>query len=88
MKEIYVQLLKQDRTGLYAAVSRDLPGLMIHDYSIAEIERRLPIVIRELLEAAGHEVESVTAERDEKIDLAHLQPPAYIANAVLTRVAA
>lgn len=87
-KILYVEILEHDDTGLFAAISRELPGLMVHDYSIDEIERRLPAVIKDLLEAQGVAVESVTAMRDERRAAAQLEPPAFIANAVLSRVAA
>lgn len=80
---IHVHVLKHQDTGLLMAVSDDLPGLIVHGRSEAELETRIPNAIRDLLEASGGYVESVTMERDKR-HVPEFGPPAFIANAALT----
>lgn len=47
--EVRIQLLRSKETGLIAAVSDDLPGLMTVGTEIEEIQRRLPTAIAEII---------------------------------------
>ena len=82
-RTIRIHLIKHTETGLLAAVSDDLHGLVVHAHSPEEIEKLLPDAIRDILVAQGFEVLSVTAEPDERLSSAGFGPPAYIANASL-----
>lgn len=81
---IRVRMLRHERTGLLAAVSDDLAGLVLHGYSHGEIKRKLPAAIRELLEAEGYTVVSVETEEDDRFARAGFGLPGFIANAALT----
>lgn len=64
--EIHVSIISHAKTGLLLATSEDHKGLMVHGRSLEEIEARLPVAIRALLEAEGKTVASITP-----IDLGH-----------------
>lgn len=49
--EVRVHLQRDSKSGLFAAVSDDLPGLMTVAATIEEIEARLPAAIAQLVEA-------------------------------------
>jgi len=62
---IRVGLLRSRKTGLIAAVSDDLPGLMTVGKTIEDIEERLPAAISQLIKAqydADVEVELVDGD--------------------------
>lgn len=63
---IKVQVLRHNETGLLLARSDDLHGLVLHARSLNEIRDRLPGVVRDLLEAEGFQVETVTAQSDDR----------------------
>lgn len=84
-KTIRVTLRKHDTSPLLAATSDDLRGLIVFGLTWEEIAQKLPIAIREILEAMGHQVISVTAVADERTSRAGFGPPAFIANASLVR---
>jgi len=90
MKErtrIYVHVLEHKATGLLMAVSDSMPGLVIHGHSPEEIESKLPGAVRDLLEAEGHRVVSITVEPDDRTADTGFGPPAFIANASLAAMA-
>jgi hypothetical protein len=60
--EIQVHLVENRKTGLLVALSDELKGLMVAARSEEQIEAELPDAIREILEASGYHVLSVTAE--------------------------
>jgi hypothetical protein len=82
-KTIRVTLRKHDTSPLLAATSDDLPGLTVFGRTRQEIAEKLPVAIRELLEAMGYQVKAVTAVADERMSRAGFGPPAFIANASL-----
>ena len=84
-RTIRITLRRNDDTGLLAATSEDLIGLVVFGRTADEIAVRLPSVIRELLEASGYEVNAVTAIPDDRITRAGFGPPAFIANATLVK---
>jgi hypothetical protein len=49
-------------TGLISAFSDDLKGLLVFGDTDSEIDKKLPGAIKEMLEAMGRNVVSVTAE--------------------------
>lgn len=49
--EVRINLQRDLKTGLFAAISEDLPGLMTVAATIEEIERRLPSAVAQLVEA-------------------------------------
>jgi hypothetical protein len=83
-KAIRIRTLRHPGTDLLTAVSDDLPGLVVHGYSDAELERKIPIVIRNLLEAEGFDVIELTVGPDADNSVREFGPPAFIANASLT----
>ena len=84
-RTIRITLRKHDTSPLLAATSDDLNGLIVFGRTQQEIADKLPIAIRELLEAMGYQVASVTAAPDERASRAGFGPPAFIANASLVR---
>ncbi|MFG1429301.1 DUF1902 domain-containing protein [Roseixanthobacter glucoisosaccharinicivorans] len=60
---INVDIQTHRETGLILATSDDMPGLYVHARSFEELERRLPIAIRDILEFKGNIVESVDIVR-------------------------
>ncbi len=60
---INVDIQTHRETGLILATSDDMPGLYVHARSFEELERRLPIAIRDILEFKGNIVESVEIVR-------------------------
>jgi hypothetical protein len=65
-----------------AAISPELRGLVLHGRSEDEIERKLPVAVRELLEAEGNQIVSLTVERDDRFANSGFPPP-FIASASL-----
>ena len=84
-RTIRITLRRHDATGLLAATSEDLIGLVVFGRTADEIAAKLPSVIRELLEASGYEVNAVTATPDDRVSQAGFGPPAFIANASLVK---
>ncbi|RAI55903.1 DUF1902 domain-containing protein [Roseicella frigidaeris] len=64
-REIKVTIVEHRDTHLLVAISNDLSGLFVAGRTIEQIERELPTAIREVLEANGHEVYSVTADENQ-----------------------
>ena len=65
-KSYNIKIVKHRNTGLLVATSEDLPGLMVASRSHEELEREVPIAIREMLEARGEKaphVEVVDGDR-------------------------
>jgi hypothetical protein len=56
---ITIQVARHQQTGLLVAYSDDLRGLYVHGRSEEELRERIPVAIRDILEADGHEVDSV-----------------------------
>jgi len=84
LRNIHVQLLRHDPTGLLLARSDDLYGLALHGHSVKEIGDRLPGVIRDLLEAEGHKVGVVTmAQNLDRLANAGWGLPSFVASAEL-----
>jgi hypothetical protein len=80
-KSIKIRVLRHSGTDLLMAMSDDMPGLVVHARSDEEIERKLPIAVRDLFEASGFTVASVSLLRDESAAPANFGPPAFIVNA-------
>lgn len=52
--------VQQHKNGrLIAAYSNDLPGLLVHAHSVEELNERVPVAIKALMEAQGAIVEYV-----------------------------
>lgn len=66
VRTIRIQLVVNRDTGLLVALSDDLRGLVVAARSEEEVEQQIPGAIRELLEAEGRTVLSVTAETEPK----------------------
>lgn len=58
-KIVSISTMIHPKTGLLVAVSDDLKGLLVHGRSEAELLQRIPVAIRDILEAGGHRIESV-----------------------------
>jgi hypothetical protein len=82
-REIRVHFVENRSTGLLVALSDDLKGLMVAGRSAAQIESELPDAIREMLEAGGGEVISVTTAQDPKNLPTGFSSPVLIASARL-----
>ena len=85
-KSISIKVFCHRKTDLLMAMSNDLPGLVVHARTDEELERKLPLAIRDLLEASGNEVVQLTVVKDESLSLHNFGPPAFIANASLTAI--
>lgn len=77
-RTIDVQIVKRRDSDLLIAISGDLPGLMVPGRSDQEVVSKLPDAIREILEAQGNKVVSVSAERE-----SDQLPPAFIATRMI-----
>lgn len=80
---IHIHILEHRTTDLLVAVSDDLYGLVVHGRSEEEIRDRLPGVIRELIEAQGHQLLSLDVKQDDRLARAGFGLPAYVASAAL-----
>lgn len=69
------------RSGLIASFSDDLPGLLVVGRDAREIEDKLPGAIREILEAQGHNVLSVSLSSDDVLPSWSESPPYFTAGA-------
>lgn len=58
-RTITVDVLQHEATGLMVALSPEMKGLIVHGRSDSELMERIPIAIRDLMEAEGCKVESV-----------------------------
>ncbi len=74
-KEIRINLLRQKKSGLIAAVSEDLPGLMTVGTSIDEIEERLPFAIQQIIAAQYGEHVNLTLYPADDDDFSPLSEP-------------
>lgn len=50
---IEIRIMCYEKTGLLVAQSKDMRGLIVHGRSFAEINERVPLAIKALLEAEG-----------------------------------
>ena len=82
-RSIRVQVLRHEKTGLLAAISPDLHGLVLHGHSHDEIREKLPGAIRDLMEAEGDIVTALDVELDDRLSRAGYGLPSFIANASL-----
>jgi Domain of unknown function (DUF1902) len=57
---ITIQVVYYKETGLLVAFSDDLKGLYVHARSEEELRERIPVAIRDILQADGHEVDNVS----------------------------
>jgi predicted RNase H-like HicB family nuclease len=64
--EVKIHLQRDRQSGLFAALSDDLPGLMTVAATIEEIERRLPAAIAQLVEAQYGAHVRVTIESEDE----------------------
>lgn len=64
-KEVRIHLERDTETGLFAALSRDLPGFMTVAKTIEEIEQRLPGAIAQIVAAKYGIQVSVSIEPSE-----------------------
>jgi predicted RNase H-like HicB family nuclease len=62
--EVRVHLQRDSGSGLFAALSDDLPGLMTVASTIEEIEQRLPAAIAQLVETQYGAAVRVTLEAE------------------------
>jgi predicted RNase H-like HicB family nuclease len=61
-----VETVEHRETGLLVAMSDDLPGLYVHGRSEEELEERIPVAIKALLEAQGLKVGAIVkCKRDD-----------------------
>lgn len=74
--QIRVELQRNAKAGLFAAVSQDLPALMTVASSIEEIEQRLPAAISQIIKAQyGADVEVDVRDVDAGNDFKSLADP-------------
>lgn len=64
-KTISVEIIEHRETGLLVGLSSDMAGLYVHGRSVEEVERRIPLAIKEILEAEGkNNVRVVSLQED------------------------
>lgn len=63
---IYLEFLEHPGTGRMAAVSEELPGLLVTGKSVEDVMSQIEPAIRELFEADGKEVTINPLERDDR----------------------
>jgi predicted RNase H-like HicB family nuclease len=66
--EIRIYLERDVKTGLFAAMSEDLAGLLTVGASIEEVEQRLPAAIKQLVHAQYGQSVNVTLTVDDEAD--------------------
>lgn len=81
---ISITLLEHKDGELIMAISPDMPGLVVHGYSIDEVVNRVPGIITDLLAVDGVEVGEIELIEDKSSRNSDFGPPAYIAKAALT----
>jgi hypothetical protein len=55
-KLITIQTIRHRETGLIVAMSDELKGLYVHAHTDADLRERIPVAIRDILEANGYQV--------------------------------
>ncbi len=76
---IRIALTRSRSTGIFAAESPELPGLMTVGHDIEEIEQRLPDAIKQLIKAEyGVDVEVEAIETGGDVDFAPLATPRVV----------
>jgi hypothetical protein len=82
-KDIEIKVLTHRDTGMLAAYSPDLKGLLVMGRSEEDIARDLPGAVREILEAQGKQVVTVEATKKTGEPLGEWAPAAFVASARL-----
>lgn len=59
-KTITIQVIRHNETGLLVALSDDLKGLYVHARTQDDLLDRVPVAIRDILEADGFEVVDIS----------------------------
>lgn len=67
-RTIRIESSFNQKTGLMAAFSEDLQGLLVVGKTKEEITKKLPGAVRELLEAMGNRVSKVSIVEDAEAD--------------------
>ena len=80
---ISVKIVRHKTTGLMVGISEDLKGLMIAGHTEAEIEAKIPDAVKDLLEASGERVISVTMQPDDAAMSEEFISATLVANARL-----
>lgn len=75
---IRIRLQRDGKTGLFAALSDDLPALMTVASSIEEIEKRLPAAVAQIVEAQYGARVRVSVEASEEDRFASLAEPRVV----------
>ena len=73
-KLITIEIIRHAKTGLYIAYSDDMKGLFVHGRTTAELNDRIPIAIKDILEASGQKVASVTPVDEDGIEALGFEP--------------
>jgi hypothetical protein len=84
-RTVRVSILKHRETDLLTTRSEEMPGLMLHARSEAEIVEWLVPTIREMFERDGFSVADVDLVRDTQREVAHFWPSFFVANVSLLR---
>jgi hypothetical protein len=63
-----VETIKNRKTGLLIAMSDQLPGLYVHGRTQEELDVRVPIAIKAMLQAQGQDVNEIVRCNDELPD--------------------
>jgi Domain of unknown function (DUF1902) len=64
-RTINIQMLRHKETGLLIALSDEMKGLYVHARTMDDLLDRIPVAIRDILEADGFEV----------LDVSEIGPP-------------
>jgi len=65
IRTISADILMNEKSGLMVAVSDDLPGLYVHGRTQSELNERIPVAIKAILEANGEGIFEVVPVDDD-----------------------
>jgi hypothetical protein len=59
-KLITIQVIRHNETGLFVALSDEMKGLYVHARTHEDLLERIPVAIRDILEADGFQVVDIS----------------------------
>lgn len=81
-----IRVLKHNKSDLLMALVPEVPGFIVHAYSIEELANKLASEFKAFMDATERPVSSVEIIRDDAPP--DFWPPAFVAKASMTRKAA
>lgn len=84
MPQAKIHVMQHTGTGLWAAVSDDMPGFVVHAHSEDELYGKLESAFFHFMDAIGQPVRNVQVEQDSPEGF---WPPSFIAKGELDKAA-